>query len=61
MLSFRALSAWSEMIAFIQRMPRELHETVMVQEQLGFALNQFSEAERLLTLSTAGAPRRGAI
>jgi carboxyl-terminal processing protease len=29
--------------------------------QLGFALNQFSEAERLLTLSTAGAPRRGAI
>jgi len=29
--------------------------------QLGFALAQFPEAERLLTLSTANAPRRGAL
>jgi len=29
--------------------------------QLGFALSQFTEAERLLTLSTATAPRRGAL
>jgi hypothetical protein len=29
--------------------------------QLGFALGQFTEAERLLTLSTANAPRRGAL
>ena len=29
--------------------------------QLGFALDQFSEAERLLTLSTAAAPKRGSL
>ena len=29
--------------------------------QLGFAIGQFGEAERLLTLSTANAPKRGSL
>ena len=29
--------------------------------QLGFAIEQFPEAERLLTLSTAAAPKRGSL
>src|SRR5512140_2995721 len=40
MLSFRAVKAWKEMIDFIEQLPRELRETVMFQEQLGFALNR---------------------
>jgi tetratricopeptide (TPR) repeat protein len=51
MLSYRAVKAWPEMIALIQKMPQPLARTVMVQEQLGFALNragQSEEAERLL-------------
>ncbi|NOK32024.1 DUF4071 domain-containing protein [Corallococcus exercitus] len=40
MLSFRAVKAWPEMVAFIDRLPVAIRETVMVQEQRGFALNR---------------------
>lgn len=51
-LSYRAVKAWQDMIDLFRRMPAPLAETVMVQEQLGLALNragQSDEAERVLT------------
>jgi len=50
-LSYRAVSAWAEMEALAGRMPRVLAATVMVQEQLAFALNRQGkgeDAERVL-------------
>jgi tetratricopeptide (TPR) repeat protein len=51
-LSYRAVKAWQDMIALVKEMPPPLAETVMVQEQLGLALNRDGrgdEAERVLT------------
>ncbi|HWA72093.1 MAG TPA: TRAFs-binding domain-containing protein [Polyangiaceae bacterium] len=51
MLSFRAVEGWSDMIAFIEQMPRPLRQAVMVREQLAFALNRAGrgdEAEEVL-------------
>jgi tetratricopeptide (TPR) repeat protein len=39
-LSYRALKAWDHMIALAERMPKPLSSTVLVREQLGFALNR---------------------
>lgn len=50
-LSYRAVQWWNEMIGLVQRMPAVLRATVMVQEQLGFALSRAGrgqEAERVL-------------
>lgn len=50
-LSYRAVKAWDDMITLVARMALPLAETVMVQEQLGLALNrdnQGDEAERVL-------------
>lgn len=50
-ISYRAVNAFHHMIALISKMPRPLASTVMVQEQLAFALNrvkQREEAERVL-------------
>jgi tetratricopeptide (TPR) repeat protein len=50
-LSYRAVKAFHHMIALVGKMPRPLASTVMVQEQLAFALNrvkQGEEAERVL-------------
>jgi len=44
-LSYRAIRAWDEMIRLAGRMPRPLAETVMVREQLGFALNRVGRSE----------------
>jgi len=51
MLSYRAASAWEDMVKLIQRLPSPLAQTVMVREQLGLALNRLKrrdEAERVL-------------
>jgi tetratricopeptide (TPR) repeat protein len=51
LLSYRAVKAWERMIALTEKMPLPLRNTVMVQEQLGFALNRAGrgeEAERVL-------------
>lgn len=40
MLSYRALSDYHKMIVFIDTMPLHVRQTVMVQEQLAFALNR---------------------
>lgn len=50
-LSYRAVRAWDGMIALVDRMAPPLAATVMVQEQLGLALNRAGrdkEAERVL-------------
>jgi len=50
-LSYRAVEAWDDMIALVDKMSRPLAATVMVQEQLGFAFNragQSEEAEEVL-------------
>ncbi len=50
-LSYRSVKAWQDMIGLVERMPKELAGTVMVQEQLGLALNragQGDEAETVL-------------
>jgi MAP3K TRAFs-binding domain len=50
-LSYRAVKGWTEMIALVEKMPLPLRQTVMVQEQLGLALNRAGrgdEAEQVL-------------
>lgn len=50
-LSYRAVEAYDAMIALVDRMAPPLAATVMVQEQLGFALNRVGrrmEAEKVL-------------
>jgi tetratricopeptide (TPR) repeat protein len=50
-LSFRAVKAWQDMIDLVPKMSAPLAATVMVQEQLGLALNRAGraeEAERVL-------------
>ncbi|MCX6266633.1 MAG: TRAFs-binding domain-containing protein [Bacteroidetes bacterium] len=40
MLSYRNIEAFNEMVDFIRQMPRDVFETVMVQEQFAFVLNR---------------------
>lgn len=50
-LSYRAVEGWQEMVELVERMPRPLASTVMLQEQLALALNRLGrgdEAERVL-------------
>lgn len=50
-LSYRAVKAWDDMIALVQKMSSPLAATVMVQEQLALALNRAGrgeDAERIL-------------
>jgi tetratricopeptide (TPR) repeat protein len=50
-LSYRAVKAWGDMIALVQKMSTPLAATVMVQEQLALALNRAGQgegAERIL-------------
>lgn len=42
MISFRAISAWKDMIDFIEQLPRYVFETTMVQEQYAFGLNRYA-------------------
>ncbi|CAK0778997.1 hypothetical protein WCLP8_870002 [uncultured Gammaproteobacteria bacterium] len=51
-LSYRAVEAWDRMVDLVSRLPSLVANTVMVQEQLGFALNRLKrrdEAEEVLT------------
>lgn len=50
-LSYRSLKAWDEMIRLVEQMGPPLSNTIMVQEQLGLALNRVNrgeEAEEIL-------------
>jgi tetratricopeptide (TPR) repeat protein len=51
MLSYRAVSAWEDMVKLIQQFSAPLAQTVMVREQLGLALNRLKrrdEAQQVL-------------
>jgi len=53
LLSYRACSAWAEMIELVEQLPRVLKQTVLVQEQYGLALNrnkQSEQAEKVLNV-----------
>lgn len=50
-LSYRALEGWNEMIDLVEKMPEHLRRSLIIQEQLGFALNRAqrgADAERVL-------------
>jgi tetratricopeptide (TPR) repeat protein len=50
-LSYRAVSAYADMVSLVERMPLPLAKTPLVREQLGLALNRLGrrdEAERVL-------------
>jgi tetratricopeptide (TPR) repeat protein len=46
MLSYRALKAWKEMIALVERMAEPVSRTVMVREQCALALNRDGRGEK---------------
>jgi tetratricopeptide (TPR) repeat protein len=50
LLSYRAVKAWDDVIALVQRMPAPIRQTAMVQEQLGFALNRAGRGEEAETV-----------
>jgi tetratricopeptide (TPR) repeat protein len=47
-LSYRALSAWNQMVDLHQRFPQALKSSVLVREQLGFALNRLGRRQEAL-------------
>jgi hypothetical protein len=59
MLSFRAVKAWNEMVAFIDRLPLPLRETLMVREQRAFGLNRAGRGEEAEALLRAIDAERG--
>lgn len=42
-LSYRAVEAFENMISLVEKMPKPLQHSIMVQEQLGFALNRIGK------------------
>ena len=44
-LSYRAVNGWNEMVDLVRRMPSELAGSILVQEQLGLALNRAGRGE----------------
>jgi tetratricopeptide (TPR) repeat protein len=59
LLSYRAVKAWQEMIVVVGKMSRPLASTVMVQEQLAFALNRAEQSEAAEQLLNELLTRRG--
>jgi hypothetical protein len=58
-LSYRAVQGWNEMIALVQKMSAPLAATVLVQEQLGLALNRANRGEEAEGILLALIERRG--
>ena len=58
-LSYRAVKAYPEMIALVEKMSPPLAATAMVQEQLGFALNRDKQRERAESVLKDLIDRRG--
>ena len=44
-LSYRAVKGWPEMVKLVEKMSPPLAATLMIQEQLGLALNRLGKAE----------------
>jgi tetratricopeptide (TPR) repeat protein len=58
-LSYRALSAWHRMVEFYERLPATLKRSVMVREQLGFALNRLGSRQEALDTLEAVVEEQG--
>ncbi len=58
-LSYRAVKAWEDMVALVEKMPRPLAATVLVQEQFALALNRMGQGERAEKVLTDLIARRG--
>lgn len=58
-LSYRAVRAWNDMVALVERMSPPLAATVMVQEQLALALNRAGDGKRAEGILLALIERRG--
>ncbi|MGD1890809.1 MAG: TRAFs-binding domain-containing protein [Cyclobacteriaceae bacterium] len=50
MLSYRALGDYDKMVAFVEAMPVHVQQTVMVQEQKGFALNRLKRRDEAIAV-----------
>lgn len=59
MLSYRAVKGWDDMVSLAGRMARPLADTVLVQEQLGLALNRAGRGDEAEQVLTALIARRG--
>ncbi len=59
MLSYRAVKAWGDMIRLVEQMPAPLADSIMVQEQLGLALNRAGEGEKAERVLEQLIERRG--
>lgn len=44
-LSYRALEAFENMVLLVDKMPKPLSQSIMIQEQLGFALNRVGQKD----------------
>jgi hypothetical protein len=58
-LSYRAVKAWQDMIDLVKKMSLPLASTVLVQEQLGMALNRAGQGEKAEEVLTSLIERRG--
>jgi hypothetical protein len=58
-LSYRAVEAWRDMIALVDRMPAPLAATVIVQEQFALALNRAGAGDRAEDVLLSLIARRG--
>lgn len=47
-LSYRALNAYDEMVSLVAKMSKPLQQSIMIQEQLGFALNRVGKKEEAI-------------
>ena len=58
-LSYRSVKAWDEMIGLSEKMSKPLQTTVLVQEQLGLALNRAGKSEEAEEVLKALIEKRG--
>ena len=47
-LSYRAVEAFKNMISLVKKMPKPLQHSIMIQEQLGFALNRIGKKDQAI-------------
>jgi tetratricopeptide (TPR) repeat protein len=59
-LSYRAVRAWEEMIRLYRRLPVALQKSVMLREQLGFALNRAGRSGEAISVLQEVLAERGA-
>lgn len=59
LLSYRAVDAWQAMVELVSRMPALLRATVLVREQLGFALNRLGRDDEALVVLQAVLDEQG--